>query len=192
MKKTLVATVAIAISIALVLSFPSAAQAHDELVSTSPAADASLQTPPTSVVLTFEASPLRGTTKIIAKSASGTRVDLGDPSVNGAIATVAWPATAPNDSYTISWRNVGSDGHALDGTFSFSYVGGASASASPSPASPEPSMSSDGVEPVKPKVTSTDNTVLEIVGIILILIVIITVIAIIMRRRSSENSPPTT
>ena len=100
----------------------SPSQAHDELLSTTPKDGAALAAAPPVVVLKFAAAPLKDTTKLVATDSSGRQIPLTDVAVVGATATAKWPADASAGTYKIAWRNVGSDGHPLNGTFSFSYT----------------------------------------------------------------------
>jgi len=103
--------------------------AHDELLSTSPEANATLAEPPARITLTFAEAPLKDTTKIVARAADNSEVPLPPAIVTEATAQTPWPQDAPVGTYTIAWRNVGDDGHVLTGEFSFTY--GVAASASP-------------------------------------------------------------
>lgn len=116
---------AVAIACLLTLAgFTAAApgQAHDELLSTTPANGAALASAPPVVILKFAAAPLKNTTKLVATDSSGRQIPLTEVAVVGAIATAKWPTDAGAGTYKVAWRNVGSDGHPLNGTFSFSYT----------------------------------------------------------------------
>ncbi len=182
MKRLLSAGAAVTLSLVALFAFPAAVQAHDELQSTVPANNAVLTQAPKQLVLTFEAAPLKDTTKIAAASTTGTNVNLPAPTASGATVTVAWPAGTPAGEYVVSWRNVGADGHPLSGQFGFGYAaatGSSSPTANPTvTASPAANTTSDS--------TSSSSWLLPTLGGVLIIVVIIVGLAI--RRNISKDS----
>ena len=118
----------------------SPAQAHSELVSTSPEDGAILDAPPTTVSFTFNEDLLPDFVRFIATDPSGQTGDVPVSSVEGPTATIAWPADAPGGQWTVSYRVVSQDGHPIEGGITFSYDGPAPTSSGPLPtsASPDP------------------------------------------------------
>ncbi len=119
------------------------ASAHDELVSTDPAADAVLEAVPQRITLTFSADVLTdpGATVVEVTDASGASLAEGAPEPSGTEVTQALAGSA-SGAVTVKWRVVSSDGHPIDGSFAFTVPEAAptptatpttSASASPSP-----------------------------------------------------------
>ena len=163
------------------IAAPTIAAAHDELLSTQPANQAVLKVAPSQLVVTFEEAPLAGTTKVAASSASGTVVSLAAPLLTGAVVTVPWPTGTAAGSYVVSWRNVGADGHPLQGQFSFSYANSAAAPTESAPATDSPSPS------VSPVSTGSQSSWLlpTLAGVV---VLIITIIALMLSRRRSQNS----
>jgi methionine-rich copper-binding protein CopC len=119
--KRFAALIVAALAVALFLIGAGPAAAHDELRSTTPLDGASLTTAPKAVTLTFAAEPIKNTSKLVATSVTGEQIALTKLSVAGSIVTAQWPTAAPAGTYKVAWRSVGSDGHPLTGTFSFSY-----------------------------------------------------------------------
>lgn len=143
---TLLAAVAIALVALLVPAAP--AFAHDELVSTDPSADAVLDALPAQITLTFSADILdaEGSTVLQVTDAAGTSLADGAPIVSGADVTqsLAGPASG---AVTVVWRVVSSDGHPIDGTFSFTVPAAPTPTATATPTStptvapsPEPTV----------------------------------------------------
>ncbi len=114
---------------ALVMLHPQPALAHAELATTEPADHASLDEPPTEVVLTFteEVTALPGAIRVF--DATGERVDRG--SVQGAegsteLSTPLVPDLA-DGSYIVSWSVVSLDDHPIRGAFVFQVGSGPAA-----------------------------------------------------------------
>ncbi|MGV1036403.1 MAG: copper resistance CopC family protein [Candidatus Nanopelagicales bacterium] len=182
MKRLLSAGAAVTLSLVALFAFPAAAQAHDELQSTVPANNAVLSQAPKQLVLTFEAAPLKDTTKIAASSTSGTDVNLPEPKASGATVTVAWPTGTPAGEYVVSWRNVGADGHPLSGQFGFGYSG-TTGSAGPSQT---PTVTTSPAADATSASTSNTSWLLPTLGGVLIVVVIIVGLAI--RRNISKDA----
>ncbi|THG31092.1 copper resistance CopC family protein [Naasia lichenicola] len=123
-RERLAAASGLMLAAALVLVPAGAASAHDYLVSTDPAADSTVSTPIDQVDLTFNDAVL--------DFADSTRLqvtgpDGGSTHFETACATVAnTEVSAPialgeAGEYTVVWRIVSSDGHAVSDTYSFRY-----------------------------------------------------------------------
>lgn len=184
--KLIVRTLAlVALVVVSLVVAPTAAFAHDELTSSSPANGAALTSPPKAITLVFEDAPLAGTAKMAAKASDGSMITLPDATITGASVSVAWPSTAPSGTYEVAWRNVGQDGHPLTGTLKFSYTGGPSPTASPtvSPTVVTPSPS------VTPKPTSSGTALIPwlIGGFVGVLLIIILAVLMSNRRRSGPK-----
>lgn len=96
------------------------AHAHDELLISVPAADATLDTLPGEISLTFSGtvSVEPGATEVEVTDADGTTVSAGDPLVDGTIVTQALDGDA-SGVLTVLWKVVSSDGHPISGEYSF-------------------------------------------------------------------------
>ncbi len=109
------------LAVAALLVLPTApAFAHDELVSTDPPADAVLDALPNQITFTYSADILaeEGTAVVEVTAADGTSLAEGSPVVAGTDVTQTL-AGAASGAVTVKWRVVSSDGHPIDGTFSF-------------------------------------------------------------------------
>ncbi|ODU52898.1 MAG: hypothetical protein ABT07_00250 [Microbacterium sp. SCN 70-10] len=111
---------AAAVALAALLVPASPALAHDELVSSDPSADAVLDALPAQITLSYSADILDsdGASVIQVTDATGTSLTDGAPTVSGTVVTQALAGSA-SGAVTVVWRVVSSDGHPIDGTFSF-------------------------------------------------------------------------
>jgi copper resistance protein C len=111
------------------------ASAHDELVSTDPAADSAVASLPDELTLTFsgELATDPAATELQITDADGTDLADGEPVIDGTL--LAQPlAGAASGEVTVLWKVVSSDGHPISGEFAFSVT----APSTPTPASTEP------------------------------------------------------
>jgi len=126
------ATLALASSLTLVSA--TSASAHDEIMSTTPAADSQVAPGQAKVSITFN-EPVMD-----AGDGAGLAIEVTGPDGN-VIATpclsiidnsleVALDATAVGD-YSVNWRAVSSDGHPNSGNFAFTVAEGAAAPEAP-------------------------------------------------------------
>jgi len=131
--KRLVAVIGVLAGL-LVATIASPAFAHDELLSTDPAAGAVLETMPETLTLTFSGVLLSGdgTTDVVVTDANGTDLTAGQPVLDGVRVTQPVGGAA-SGTITVAWRVVSSDGHPISGEFAFT-VGDASTPATPAPA----------------------------------------------------------
>jgi copper transport protein len=111
------------------------ADAHAELVSTTPAAGSQLDASPDQVLLEFTESVSAGDDAIEVLTSDGDRLDVGSPEHpdgHGAQVAVDLPALE-DGSYVVAWRVVSSDSHPISGAFTFGVgvapAGGANADA---------------------------------------------------------------
>ena len=108
------------------------ALAHDSISSSDPADGAELSASPAQVALTFTDEVQAVGSQVVVADAAGTQVAAGAPAVVGTGATLPLPALA-NGPYTVTWRVVSSDGHPIDGTFTFTVADPAAVATEPSP-----------------------------------------------------------
>lgn len=105
------------------------ASAHTTLTSASPAKDATV-TAPSEIVLTY-ADPVR-LPRVVVMDASGAQHQAGAARAVDNKVTQPVHGTLPNGKYTVGWRVVASDGHPVEGTYTFT-VSGSPAAAQPAP-----------------------------------------------------------
>ena len=105
------------------LLIASPAYAHDELVSSDPAADAAVDALPAELTLTFsgELATDPGATELQVTDAAGTDLADGDPVVEGAVVTQALAGEA-SGAVTVLWKVVSSDGHPISGELAFTVA----------------------------------------------------------------------
>lgn len=127
-----VAAIAVAAA-ALILAAPASALAHDELITSTPAAEQSLDTAPDTVTLGYSAELLEIGAAVTVTSDDGTDWAASEPVIAGTSVTVPLREGMPDGAYTVRWRVVSSDGHPISGLIPFT-VGGAAAAPTPSPA----------------------------------------------------------
>ncbi|HWI32327.1 MAG TPA: copper resistance CopC family protein, partial [Microbacterium sp.] len=109
------------IAFAAPLAAATPAFAHDELLSSDPAADAVLAEAPGQVTLTFSADLItgEGATEVQVLDAAGTAVGDGDAVTEGTSVTQPLAADLGNGAYRVLWKVVSSDGHPTSGEFAF-------------------------------------------------------------------------
>jgi methionine-rich copper-binding protein CopC len=119
------ALVVVLAAAALVVWAATAAQAHDDVIGTSPADGTTAKVVPAQVVLTLSEPALAVGTEIIVTGPAG-QVQTGAPELVNNTVTERLQPGSPAGQYTVVWRVTSSDGHPISGRFSFS-------AASPSP-----------------------------------------------------------
>jgi methionine-rich copper-binding protein CopC len=92
--------------------------AHARLVRTSPAPDSILRAPPTQVSIWFTERLEQAFSNIEVADAAGSRVDQGNPQVDGKVMRVELRALQ-SGRYRVNWRAVSVDTHTSEGSFSF-------------------------------------------------------------------------
>jgi len=118
------------------------ASAHDELVSTDPAADSTVEELPAQLTLTFsgELATDAGATELQVTDAAGTSLGDGDPAVGGTSVTQALTG-AVSGPITVLWKVVSSDGHPISGQFAFTVTAPATPTPKPTAETPAPTAS---------------------------------------------------
>ena len=104
----------------IVLATPAILFAHARLVKSAPAANAVLDTAPTTLKLWFSERPEPRFTAIQLLDSTGAAVPLGAPAgiePNGLSLAISRALTA--GPYSVVWRTAASDGHPTNGNFSF-------------------------------------------------------------------------
>lgn len=108
-----------------VLALAAPAAAHTEVVATSPTAGERMDQAPTQVTITT-VEPVREIgSAIVVTAPSGARVDDGSTEIDGAITLVGLVALKEYGIYTVDYRLLASDGHPIEGAFTFTLVEGA-------------------------------------------------------------------
>lgn len=128
------------LALVAVFALPTAASAHDQLVSSDPAADAQLDTAPTVVTLEFSAAIMDTGLAMTVVDADGTDHLVDEPVADGTTVTATLD-TLPAGGYQVRWRVVSSDGHPISGYVPFT-VG--DAEPLPTPTAGEGTTADDG------------------------------------------------
>ncbi|MES9537025.1 MULTISPECIES: copper resistance CopC family protein [unclassified Actinomadura] len=109
------------------------ASAHTALASASPAKGSAVA-PPSQIVLTYT-DPVR-LPRVVVTDASRKQYQAGSAQAVDNKVTQAVNGKLPNGEYTVGWRVVASDGHPVEGTYTFTVRGSTGAA---QPATPAPS-----------------------------------------------------
>ena len=188
----------LALAAALLLAAVGAgpAQAHDALQSTSPERDSTVTTAPTTVSLTLSEPPTDSESLnlsvITVTDSTGKTLSDGEVTVTGpTISTKVTPGS--NGPYTVLWRTVSSDGHPIEGTYSFtvqdtSAVPPASSTAT-APPSATPSATQSAAANTVPKAPGPDDSnALLTVGIGAVILAVLGGIIYLARRRERTGT----
>jgi len=98
------------------------AQAHDALVSSTPASGAVLPTAPSVVELDFTGTPLPLGTEVLVVGPDGDPVSVGAAEIRETTVVQGLAEALPAGRYTVEWRSTSSDGHALTGASDFTVA----------------------------------------------------------------------
>jgi methionine-rich copper-binding protein CopC len=199
-KRGLAALVGLLLVLAGVLLGAPAAQAHNVLQSTDPAADSTVPVMPEVITLTFNEPVLGVGTTIMVHTFDQTMVNTGPPILLDNTVSQAVTGELPAGEYTVIYRVTSADGHPIEGEYRFtaaeatsygvvapvpepsptaspSPTTSASASASPSPTSVPPSSEARVSGPVLAAVAAA-------------LLVVGGVVAWLLLRRREPTAPP--
>jgi copper resistance protein C len=106
---------------ALLVGVPTAAEAHNILVGTSPADRSMTAVVPAQVTLTFNEPAVAVGTSLIVTGPSG-QVQTGAAVLVDKTVTQHLRPASPAGLYTVAWRVTSTDGHPVSGTFSFTAM----------------------------------------------------------------------
>ncbi|HSN35248.1 MAG TPA: copper resistance CopC family protein [Arthrobacter sp.] len=104
------------------------ASAHDAAESTTPASGATVAAPPEKVSVTFNKNPLAIGAQIVVTDAAGTDWAAGPVEIVDNVASGRLKPGAPAGLFTVAWRVASSDGHPIEGSFTFTATAGATGS----------------------------------------------------------------
>jgi putative copper export protein/methionine-rich copper-binding protein CopC len=120
---------AFVVALGLLLATPRPALAHLHLRHSSPAAKAVLDTVPRELRLVFTEAPQLAVSNMRLLAPDGSEVELGkafiDPDSATALVARITATRLAAGSYTVIWRTASSDGHPMEGRFSFTISEGA-------------------------------------------------------------------
>lgn len=125
--RALLALLAAATLAAMMLLAPTPAHGHDTLLSSDPADGAALDASPEQITLTYSADVLEVSPVVqVSENGQGEPVVL-DPVIDGPTVTAEITDPLPAGTHTVQWRVVSSDGHPIEGSFTFTVEGEAGA-----------------------------------------------------------------
>ncbi|QKS19094.1 copper resistance protein CopC [Curtobacterium sp. Csp1] len=196
--RVLLASVLVAATLPVVLG-AGPASAHDVLVSSDPAADASVSGDLDRVTLTLSEPPLSGLQSGIVISvtdAGGSEHARGDVSTDGNTIGTAVDLTDAG-AYQVRWRSVSVDGHPISGEYAFTSTG----ATAPAPSASAPSSSATAGTPAvgpSPSATATEvaeaqapaahqhgaaTTIWLLAGLVVVALLAVLVTRLVQRRR---------
>ena len=167
------------------------AQAHDYLVSSTPAAGSTITTAPERVTLTFDAAVLNtgnGSDVLTVTGPGGKHFETACPVVRNDDVSAA-VRLGPAGSYTVSWRVVSADGHPVADSLRFRYApaagaGTAAGSVSGPSCGDAAVRNGSGSSAAQPASSSSVIVLIAVVaGVLVLLVVAGVVVAVVVTRR---------
>lgn len=107
-----------ALTVLLVMSLSSSAFAHSHLGGSNPADGDVITEPLNEIVLNFDGQIEQGSF-IDVTTTSGKAIELKEITIGEGILTGTVAEPLPNDEYQVNWSIISTDGHPLEGNFSF-------------------------------------------------------------------------
>lgn len=143
---------AVLLSAGLIVATAAPASAHDELLSSSPEAGSTVQSPPAAITLAFsgELNTDPSSAVIEVLSADGANIATGAPLITQATISQQIAPDAADGLYTVRWRVVSSDGHPISGEYPYTVQAASAEAAGPAPmdstaATPSPTSEASAV-----------------------------------------------
>ena len=113
---------ALLITVGISVGFAGSASAHDVLISSNPADNATVQVAPTTVSFTFD-QPIQNFDPVVSLvGPDGKQYATGSPQISGNVITGTVGA-GPAGTYTAAYRIVSADGHPVTGQIHFTLAG---------------------------------------------------------------------
>ena len=146
---------AVLAALVAVAAWTAPAAAHDQLVESDPPADA-VTAAPTAITLTFNADILDLSSQVVVTDAAGQVVLDAPGEADGAVLTVPVEQSFDAGVHLVTWRVVSSDGHPIEGTFSFTVV--PAETPAPDPETAKPTTQAPEPPATEPPVATPDAT----------------------------------
>lgn len=179
------------------------ASAHDQLLSSDPEDGATLDDHPASISLTFSAAPLDTGIEIALVGPDGVAAQGRDIQVDDAVVTAQLDEGLPPGDYDVAWHVVSSDGHPIDGEFTYTVAGQQPEEGDDGPEMPtqddEPTQETEPTQaPDAADVPTTSTQLagagtgagpsgLAVTGGIVAAVLVVLGVVVIMRRKILEN-----
>lgn len=172
---------AVTLGVALGALTAPAAYGHASQTGSTPAAGAVLDSAPAYVEVTFD-TPIMGIgAALVVRSSDGTTISAGSPAIERTAIRIDVPADADPGTYTVAFRVVAEDGHAITSTFEYTVAGSSSTpAATSSRQAATPSVSP--AAPVAQEGEDSGGPPYAVVGAVLLALTLITAGAIALRR----------
>ncbi|WP_394279023.1 copper resistance protein CopC [Microbacterium sp.] len=137
-------------ALATVVAVAAPASAHDELLASTPTAQAQLHELPAEIELTFSAAILPDGAEIAVIDDEGDNRVASDPAIGTNTLTVALdePGDTSDAGYLVQWRVVSSDGHPISGTIPFAVGSVAPPAGDTTAAAPIQAATADAGTPI--------------------------------------------
>jgi copper resistance protein C len=131
--------------VAVVLLPGTPAWAHNALVSSEPAGGATLAKAPAGVSLVFAERLNPDFTTIVISDAAQQRVAASAPAIDAQTGSVTLTGALTNGPYTVAYRTVSVDGHAVQGSYGFTVADPALPAPASSVAAAPAEVAPDGI-----------------------------------------------
>ncbi|XVU22641.1 copper resistance CopC family protein [Actinoplanes sp. CA-054009] len=141
------------------------AWAHNQLTYAAPAADSRLASAPTSVTLRFVETLKPDFTTIVVSGSDRRRVPSAPPAIQGNTGVLTLTGALANGMYTVAYRTVSVDGHAVQGSYTFVVDDPARPAAAIAVAAP--ASDDDGGFPVVPVLIAVAAAVAVVAALLL-------------------------
>ncbi|APX32795.1 hypothetical protein BH708_08745 [Brachybacterium sp. P6-10-X1] len=131
-RPTALLALAAALTLGVLTLLPLPAHAHDTLIETDPSDGETLETSPEALTLTYSADILEVSPVVRIDDEDGDTLAEVTPTVDGPTVTAELEEPLAAGTYTVQWRVVSSDGHPIEGSFTFDVEQDAAGAAAPS------------------------------------------------------------
>ena len=127
--------------------FAAPAAAHDALVASDPPDGAVLEVAPEAIVLEYTGNILDINPALQVTDQDGAEHEVGDAQIDGMFVTWELVDALPAGTFDVIWVVTSSDGHPIDGEFSFTVEGAAEPEPEPEPEETEAPVTEPADEP---------------------------------------------
>ncbi|UKA56621.1 copper resistance protein CopC (plasmid) [Arthrobacter sp. FW305-BF8] len=169
--------------------------AHDAIQSTAPAENATVTTAPETVSLTMSEAPMNSAelklSVITVTDSTGKTISDGKVAVAGTTISTTLDKGS-NGPYKVLWRTVSSDGHPIQGSYSFTVRDATAGGAKPAPATAPPSSATPSPAAAAPGASTqqspaTDNSAAPVAFTVGAAALIIAGILVLRRRKAAAR-----
>ena len=171
----------------LSMALAESAAAHADVVSTTPASNARVDSAPSEAVVEFDSRLMSMGAAMVVRDDNARTISQGLPVIDGRRISIALDGDAGSGRYTVAFRAVSEDGHTITSSYTY-VVNGAVPTAVPSGQPGIPTATGAGVTPA-----TSAGGVSPIVWIVaLLLMVFVSGLVLLVRYRSGgrhRNSP---